>query len=130
MEVHVETSDLDYQVLRQIEEGLWRREARFSQQKMEEILAPDFFEYGRSGRVYSRTDCLAVSPQDIDAVLPLIDFDVRMLSADVAQVTYRSVVRYGSDEQHALRSSIWSRTDVDWQLRFHQGTPIPNPVNH
>jgi hypothetical protein len=93
---------------------------------MEEILSPDFFEFGRSGRVYQREDTLAVQAQEIKAVLPLIDFKVRLLDANVAQTTYISVVTYGEVEERGRRSSIWSRSPTGWQLRFHQGTAIPS----
>lgn len=90
---------------------------------MEELLAPDFVEFGRSGRVYRRGDTLAVPRGPIDAVLPLPGFRVRSLSPEIAQVTYDSAVTYGGVVQHARRSSIWSRAAAGWVLRFHQGTP-------
>ena len=46
---------------------------------MEEILSADFLEFGRSGRIHRREDILAVHAQEIKAVLPLIDFKVRLL---------------------------------------------------
>jgi hypothetical protein len=58
-------------------------------------------------------------------VLPLPEFKVRLIHADVAQVTYVSTVATEHGEERALRSSIWSRTSGGWKLRFHQGTPIP-----
>ena len=94
---------------------------------MNAILAPDFFEFGRSSRVYDRSDTLAVPPQAINARLPLAEFEIRLIDADVAQVTYVSAVTYEHGEERALRSSIWSRTSDGWQLRFHQGTAIPDP---
>ncbi len=117
----------DAQELRRLEESLWREEVRFSMVEMESILAPDFFEFGRSSRVYTRVDTLAVPAQEIDAVLPLSDFKARLLDTNVAQVTYKSVVRYPAGDEQALRSSIWTRSGGKWALRFHQGTPIPDP---
>jgi hypothetical protein len=57
-------------------------------------------------------------------VLPLPEFRVRVLSENIAQVTYTSAVRYGGVVEYARRSSIWSRTAGGWVLRFHQGTPF------
>jgi hypothetical protein len=110
--------------LRMLEEGLWRANVRFDGQAMEEILSADFFEFGRSGRIHRREDILAVKAQEIKAVLPLIDFKVRLLDANIAQTTYISVVTYDDVEERGLRSSIWSQSPTGWQLRFHQGTPI------
>lgn len=121
----MDVSDQDKAELESLEEGLWRAEVRFDLQRMEDILAPDFFEFGRSGRVYQRQETLAIPAQPIAARLPLPDFRVRLLDANVAQVTYTSAVRHEGVELLAHRSSIWSRTERGWQLRFHQGTPIP-----
>lgn len=123
----MEITHQDTQELRQLEESLWRADTRFSLEKMEEILAPDFFEFGRSSRVYDRAATLAAPGHEIDAVLPLIDFKARLLTPDAAQVTYKSVVAYPTGVEHGLRSSIWTRTQGRWELRFHQGTAIPDP---
>ena len=61
--------------------------------------------------------------QPLDAVLPLPDFKVRLLNADTAQVTYNSAVTSNGVVDYGRRSSIWSRTERGWVLRFHQGTP-------
>jgi hypothetical protein len=117
----------DRDALEGLEEELWREETRFDIRRMEALLAPDFVEFGRSGRVYRREDTLAVPRGPIDAVLPLPGFRARSLSPDIAQVTYDSAVTYGGVLQHARRSSIWSRTEASWVLRFHQGTPTDSP---
>ena len=116
-------SQRDRDTLERLEEELWREDTRFDIGRMEELLAPDFVEFGRSGRVYRREDTLAVPRGPIDAVLPLPGFRVRSLSPEIAQVTYDSAVTYGGVIQHARRSSIWSRSAAGWVLRFHQGTP-------
>ena len=121
----MELSTQDREDLRLLEEGLWRVETRFDSRWMDEVLAPNFFEFGRSGRVYGRQDTLDTEAQPIDARLPLTDFRARLLASDLAQVTYVSAVTYGGVEELANRSSIWSRTQHGWQLRFHQGTAIP-----
>jgi hypothetical protein len=124
----MDLSDQDVKDLRELEEGLWRAEVRFSRPAMEQIVAPDFFEFGRSGRTYSRADTLDISSREINAVLPLPDFKARLLAVDVAQVTYISIVRYPEGVERARRSSIWTRKEASWQLRFHQGTAIPDEI--
>ena len=57
----MELSDLDRETLERLEEELWREETRFDMQRMEEVLAADFFEFGRSGRFYRREDCGSVA---------------------------------------------------------------------
>jgi len=119
----MELSEQDRITLQQLEEELWREGTRFDQKRMLELIAPDFLEFGRSGRTYRREDTLAMPRGHIAAVLPLPDFKARLLSAEIAQVTYNSAVTYDGVVQRARRSSIWSRIAGGWVLRFHQGTP-------
>lgn len=114
----------EYKVLKLLEEGLWQSNFRFDIPKMEQVLAPDFFEFGRSGKVYLRADALNVTSQEIPCVFPLIDLKIRLINENIAQITYISIVNYPEGEERSLRSSIWSRSDDGWQLRFHQGTPL------
>ena len=66
----MELSRQDRDLLDRLEEELWREETRFDARRMREVIAPDFLEFGRSGRVYRRDDSLAVPRQPIHAVLP------------------------------------------------------------
>lgn len=119
----MQLNQADRSELQRLEEDLWRPEIRFDSAQMARVMAPDFFEYGRSGRVYSREDILAAQPEHFEAQLPLRDFDARLLGPDVAQLTYNSIVRYDGEWMSSRRSSIWTRSSGSWRLRFHQGTP-------
>ena len=111
--------------LRELEESLWRPESRFDREQMRQILAPDFLEFGRSSRVYRLEDALSIQHQEISAKLPLPNLEIRLVHPNVALVTYESDVAYPSGRERARRSSLWTRSPEGWQLRFHQGTPIP-----
>ena len=117
-----EISDHDKATLQRLEESLWIAETRFDLSYMETVLAPDFYEFGRSGRVYDRGATLEIESAPFDAVIPLPDLKIRLLTPDVAQLTYNSQVNYPGGAENGRRSSIWTRTGVSWQLRFHQGT--------
>lgn len=114
--------------LRELEESLWRPETRFDQAKMRQIFAPDFLEFGRSGRIYRLDDALSIEPQEIPAKLPLPNLEIRLLHPAAALVTYDSDVAYSAGRECARRSSLWTRTGDGWQLRFHQGTPVRDPA--
>ncbi|MDA0910750.1 MAG: GNAT family N-acetyltransferase [Proteobacteria bacterium] len=105
-----------------LEESLWIEKTRFDLAYMDSILDAQFFEYGRSGSVYTREDTLAHPYQQIKAKMPLENFQVHDVSETVKQVTYVSEV--GNAELRANRSSIWVRNSDEWKLVFHQGTPI------
>ncbi len=119
----MEISARDRERLRALEESLWRPETRFNQDYMSRILSPDFIEFGRSGRVYQRADTLNTPEGPIKAKMPLENLDVRLIDANVALVTYISREEYGQ-VRVSNRSSIWSRTEDGWRIRFHQGTPV------
>ena len=105
--------------------GLWRDEVRFDPKRKEEILAPDFFEFGRSGRMCRREDIIDTPAQPITARLPLMGFRARLLESSLAQMTYVSAVTYHGVEELSSRRSIWSRIGNAWKLSFDQGTVIP-----
>ncbi len=120
----MDISNHDYKKLKELEESLWRAETRFDSAYMDTILAQDFFEFGRSGRIYQRNDTLhGASPQEIKAKFPLKNFRVHEISENVVLITYVSEVVYEEIEV-ANRSSLWVKTSNGWQLRFHQGTPV------
>jgi hypothetical protein len=117
-------SDSDRAQLTRLEESMWQAATRFDLAFMEKTLAPDFLEFGRSGRIWSREQILDMAGRTIDAVLPLPDLRIRLLDADTAQLTYDSEVRIDGVVEHAHRSSVWSRAGGGWVMRFHQGTPF------
>jgi hypothetical protein len=108
--------------LRKLEQSLWISGTRFDLDYMEKVLAPDFMDFGRSGRTYTRRETLAVPAAEIVANLPLKDFKVHSIAGDVFLVTYVSDVTY-EQVQIANRSSVWSKATGRWQIHFHQGTP-------
>ncbi len=109
--------------LRKLEEDLWKTETRFNEPYMRELMSTDFVEYGRSGRIYNLEEILSIEPRSIEVTFPLPDLEVRQLSDDVVQVTYNSIINAVEGIEYAHRSSIWSRSNGNWKLRFHQGTP-------
>lgn len=112
----------DYETLKQLETSLWIADTRFDSDYMDKILSSDFFEFGRSGRIYTRAEVIAVPPQEINATLPLKNFAIHHIDKNVVLITYVSQVNNG-ETLMGNRSSLWSKTTNGWQLRFHQGTP-------
>jgi len=112
-----------FEELKCLEESLWISSTRFDQAYMENVFALDFFEFGRSGRRYSREQCLKATPGEIKSKIPLEQFSIHEIDSNNVLVTYVSEVRNDIVER-ANRSSLWSRTSNGWRLRFHQGTPI------
>ncbi len=108
--------------LERLEESLWKRETRFDEAYMRSIMAEDFFEFGRSGKIYSLDIYLSAPDQEINVKLPLKNFTIHQIDERVVLITYISEVQYGELEI-GNRSSIWLKADNGWKLKFHQGTP-------
>ena len=68
-------SDEDFNLLKDLEEKLWKAETRFDKNWMNKVLSPNFFEIGRSGRTYTREMTIYCKPSEIPADLPLLDFN-------------------------------------------------------
>jgi hypothetical protein len=75
--------------LRVLEGSLWRAETRFDDALMDKHSLRIFFEFGRSGRTYTRGEMMFGQGgfSEINATLPLPNFRARYLADDVAQVT-------------------------------------------
>ncbi len=104
---------------RALEEALWTSETRGDPQWFDMILAPNFSEHGKSGRVYDRQTIPREVPPVIDVDLPLADFAARAISETVVLVTYTS----NQGARTTNRASVWSHDGTSWRLEFHSGTP-------
>jgi hypothetical protein len=114
----------DIAELTRLEEAMWIAATRFDAAFQQERFASDFFEFGRSGRIYARERVMLTGGREIKARLPLDQLRIRRLDESTAQVTYNSHVEYDGVVEHARRSSIWTKTGGGWVMRFHQGTPF------
>ncbi|TRW46003.1 nuclear transport factor 2 family protein [Georgenia yuyongxinii] len=100
---------------------LLRPEVRADPEKTALLLHRDFQEFGASGRAWDRDtviDALAADPAmpgTAETFAPV------RLADGVVLLTNRL-----SGQPRSLRSSLWVRDrTAGWQLRFHQGTPMP-----
>jgi hypothetical protein len=78
---------------RGLEESMWRAETRFDHAYLERVLHPNFFEFGRSGRIWARQDTLAMEPGEIEARFPLPDFAVHPIGACTLTRRVRAGIR-------------------------------------
>jgi hypothetical protein len=106
--------------LRALEERLLDPAVRAVPAQVRALLAPEFVEFGASGRVFNRDAILAMLAAEPPRVARLArSFKVRMLAPGAALTTWR-VLR--DDGIETLRSSVWQHQDGCWQMVFHQGT--------
>jgi ribonuclease HI len=107
----------DEDVVVGLERSLLSDEVRVDPAAVAALLHPDWSEIGRSGRLWTREEMLAVigpleSPVTLDLVV------VSRVTADTILLVWRAV----TDRRSTLRSSWWVRERGHWRQRFHQGT--------
>jgi hypothetical protein len=113
-------------LIRELELSLHRESVRASREKLDQLLADDFVEFGSSGRIYDRQQIVdALLHEEVGRSEPpaVHDFVVRFLSDEVALATYRAVRREAGATFETLRCSIWRFAGASWRIAFHQGTP-------
>ncbi|MCV9967495.1 DUF4440 domain-containing protein [Pararhizobium sp. BT-229] len=120
------------ELLYSLETSLHRPDVRLSSALVANLLTDEFIEFGRSGRIYNKQfmiEALQGESSSPAGPLPQVeDFSVSTLSNSVVLVTYKSI-RASVDKQKShetLRSSIWKMEAGQWQMIFHQGTPVPD----
>jgi len=102
-----------------LERELLDPQVRADASRMAILLAPDFEEFGVSGRMWTKDAMMASLAEDsqTEAFMEVLNVDV--MDDSTALLTYRTTGRAGN----CLRSSLWRRSGDQWRLRFHQGTP-------
>ena len=99
-----------------LEQSLLDPSVRQSTEQLNKLIADDFLEFGSSGKVYNKQDC--IKPDEDLRKFVVSDFKVKELSKDVMLATYKTT----EDGVASLRSSIWQRDGDEWKMIFHQGT--------
>jgi hypothetical protein len=109
--------------LERLERLLLDPAVRRDPQQVSALLTEDFFEFGASGRIWTREAALELLAKENYSPPAVADFACHVLAEGVVLATYRAV-RVGADRvrQVTLRSSIWIRESGSWRMRFHQGT--------
>jgi hypothetical protein len=114
------------------EQSLLDPALRRDRNRVLELLAEDFVEFGASGRIWSRDQIVELLATE-DFQRPALEaFECNLLTPAVALVTYRTVRTEAQTGTRttALRSSIWIEHDGKWRVRFHQGTPATPQSPH
>lgn len=111
-----------------LETLLHRPEVRRSRIHVERLLAPEFVEFGRSGRVYDRqsvVEALVAEAANPGDTLPMVmDAACHLLAEGCVLLIYRSSRISAGSSIETLRSSVWKHIDGGWRMVFHQGTPV------
>jgi ribonuclease HI len=88
---------------------------------MIDLLSEDFLEFGSSGAIHTKSDIIASLRAEKPIRISVENLKIRHLSAQAAFVTYQAC-RHTDPPEYSLRSSIWQRGPLGWQMLFQQGT--------
>lgn len=114
------------ETLRALEVALARRDQAAVGGGLEDLIADDFLEIGASGRRWDRTAVVQLPSEPAVGEVALDGFAIEVLAPDVVLATYQTTSSTpGGMPLTVWRSSVWVRRDGRWQLRYHQGTPMP-----
>ena len=113
------------QLLLELEAKLMDPDVRRSD-KAPEFLDDDFMEFAGNGRIFNKSDALAVMRRHMPRGFAIEEFNVRELSPTIALVTYRVRTQgiAGAPNRLSVRSSIWVQRDGKWKVTFHQATLV------
>jgi hypothetical protein len=121
------TAEQVLEELRSREPIFHRAEHGTTRADFEAVMAPDYWEVGASGRIYSRADVLDVleSRYADPAYDPMeghevSDFTCRAVTDDLWLATYH--LRQG--DRDTRRVTVWRNAAGRWVLVYHQGTVI------
>lgn len=111
--------------LRQIQHAeiaLQSPEVRGDAARVDALLHDDFAEIGRSGRLWTRDEILAMIADETRGESPqTAEWQFTELAPHNVLVTY-AIVREG--DVFSRHSSIWDLSSSEPRLRFHQGTRV------
>lgn len=111
------------ETIRLLEEKLLAPATRRSAVELDELLADDFIEFGRSGNVYDKQAVIGRIKKEETSRMTLSDFKVVCLAPDIVLATYHATKKKSDGQKsYSLRSSIWRKAGDKWQMVFHQGT--------
>lgn len=113
------------QLFLELETSLHKKEVRSSRERVNELIADDFVEFGKSGGVFNKQNTLdGLEGEQVDLQIDVSDFNAKELAPSVVLVTYTASM-FDSKRPAPMstrRSSIWVERNEKWQMVFHQGT--------
>ena len=97
---------------------------RTSGERLDQLLADEFVEFGASGRIFDKNAMIAMLRQSTSSVIFQVN-NFRLVTSGEHEVLAAYTLEVRSDAGDVLRksnrSSLWARREGRWQLLFHQG---------
>ena len=113
-----------YNQIVSLERSLHKPEIRADSQKLNDLLAENFQEFGASGRVFGKQEIVDSLISDPGLELEIENEVVTLIVPTVCLITYVSVKSINNEICRTNRSSVWKQYDESWRIIFHLGTKI------
>ena len=113
-------SSMEFDTIRNLELELNDLATRKNKQRLEVLIADEFEEVGKSGKRFSKSDIINELVNEESVAFSAHDFSFVVLAKDCVLVKYLTTI----NQQSAYRCSIWKKSQNNWQIQYHQGTPI------
>jgi hypothetical protein len=112
-------------LIKQLEEELLWRAARKDAERLNELIADEFIEIGKSGKIYTKQALIDALKNEKFTKSDITDYKISFISDTIALIVYTSKIydKAKSKVQSTIRSSIWKSFNGEWKMIFHQGTP-------
>ena len=113
------------QTIIELELALLTPEVRTSVSALQQLIHDEFVEIGTTGVSFGKAEVLLHLPQQKAPTFNIFDINYRLLSHDLAQLTYRASFKPVNElgKRYSLRTSLWKFEGERWQMIYHQGTP-------
>ncbi|MBB1328334.1 DUF4440 domain-containing protein [Pseudoalteromonas sp. SR43-7] len=100
-------------------------EVRQSERALDALLDDEFIEIAANGTTFNKYQVLTRLPTEVVPQFYNQHFKGRMLSDDVVQLSYQAAFRRSARAEfnYSLRMSLWRKSNEQWKMVFHQGTP-------
>jgi hypothetical protein len=95
---------------------------------IDSMMAPEFFEIGASGRLYSRDFIIRAvearfsTPEPQPDHFRISEFHLLRVSADTWLLSYMLRQEIADTPRISRRTTLWKKTAEGWKILFHQGT--------
>ena len=124
----MKTNKATHEELLRLEKSLLDPSVRKSVAEINKLLADEFIEFGKSGKIHTKSDEMKGLPTGEEFKYKMDSFQSKQLAKDVVLVTYKITIKEKIDRTaiSSLRSSIWKLIKNRWQIVFHQGTLTSN----
>jgi hypothetical protein len=109
-------------IVMKLEHELLQPAVRSDRNRLEALLTDDFLEVGSRGHSFGKAEVLARLPTENGIEFRTTAMQAHRLAPEVVLVTYAAERIHDGHTARSLRSSVWVRSAVGWQMRYHQGT--------